>query len=205
MYSQPLLVKLQKSTYRRYKEFWKRMLCFICRTMEPSCPFRLRHSLNAQQTALLDRLLGMATDQLRLQAIAIPQREAGSGSCSGIDDVCLDLCISLLDHELRRDLFESAVLGFLAVIGIDAKNSTFYEAQNYTPILLGFINIAQMLVVQKAVRSVERGPAEEPFSVVDELREHFMTTSSCTPFSWAVQLRSYGKRIRDSITSLGYI
>ena len=36
-----------------------------------------------------------------------------------VDKCCLNLCISLLDHDLTSDLFESAVIRFLAVEGID--------------------------------------------------------------------------------------
>jgi hypothetical protein len=32
-----------------------------------------------------------------------------------LDKSCLDLCISLLDHDLTGDLFESVAVGFLAV------------------------------------------------------------------------------------------
>jgi hypothetical protein len=31
----PLMVKLQKSTYKRYSSIWKRLLCFVHRTMQP--------------------------------------------------------------------------------------------------------------------------------------------------------------------------
>ena len=36
-----------------------------------------------------------------------------------LDRACLLLCIALLDHTLRGDHFESVVLSFLAVLGID--------------------------------------------------------------------------------------
>jgi hypothetical protein len=36
------------------------------------------------------------------------------------DEHCLELCISLLDHDLKGGLFESIIIGFLALLGIDA-------------------------------------------------------------------------------------
>jgi hypothetical protein len=203
MYSQPLMVKLQRSTYQRYKELWKRLLCFVFRSVNASDRLLLRHQLTAKQTELYDKLLTLCYEQ---ENSSIGVFTDGRGSFdTRIDDACLDFCIALLDHHLRGDLFESTVLGFLAVLGIDKKNSTFFEAQNYTPILSGFIKIGQMLVLQKAVRAVESEEVEEPFTILDEMRERFMTIETCTPFSWAVQLRSYSKRVRDSMTSLGYI
>jgi hypothetical protein len=96
-------------------------------------------------------------------------------------------------------------LGYLATMGIDPKNSRFYEAQTYTPMLSGFIKISQMLVLQKAISATDKGLTEEPMDVLEEMRERFMTIDCRSPFGWAVQLRSFGKKIRDSITSLGYI
>jgi hypothetical protein len=57
----------------------------------------------------------------------------------------------LLDYDLKGDLFESAVVGFLAAITIDPIKGILKEAYHFTPILSGFIKIVQMLVIQKAV------------------------------------------------------
>jgi hypothetical protein len=54
-----------------------------------------------------------------------------------IDDICLDFCTALLDRQLKGDIFESVLLDYMAVIGIDVGNSTFYEAMNYTSMLSG--------------------------------------------------------------------
>ncbi len=62
-----------------------------------------------------------------------------------------------------------------------------------------------MLVLEKAVRDVESGMVENALDPLDDMRERFMTINNCTPFSWAVSIRSYGKKVRDSVTSLGYI
>ena len=69
-----------------------------------------------------------------------------------VDDLCLDFCIALLDQQLKGDIFESVVLGYLAVISIDVGNSTFYETLSYTLILSSFIKLSQVLVLQKAVQ-----------------------------------------------------
>ena len=121
------------------------------------------------------------------------------------DDLCLDFCISVLDHELKGDTYESVVIGLLAVLGIDTANSTFLEAPNYTSRLSGFIKIGQMLVLEKAVREVESGPVDNVLDPLDDMRRQFTTIDNCAPFSWAVSLRLFGKKIRDSVTSLGYI
>jgi hypothetical protein len=35
VYSRPLVYKLKESTYKQYKQFWKRVLAFIYRTYNP--------------------------------------------------------------------------------------------------------------------------------------------------------------------------
>jgi hypothetical protein len=55
---------------------------------------------------------------------------------------CLELYVSLLDHDLKSDLFESAVIRFLAAIAIDPIKGILKEAYHFIPTLSGFIKIA---------------------------------------------------------------
>jgi hypothetical protein len=52
---------------------------------------------------------------------------------------------------------------------------------------------------------MESGKVDNPIDPLEEMRQCFMTVDNCAPFSWAVSLRSFGKQIRDSTTSLGYM
>ncbi|KAF3032331.1 hypothetical protein E8E12_004059 [Didymella heteroderae] len=56
-----------------------------------------------------------------------------------------------------------------------------------------------------SVLMAEEGQIEHPSDVLDEMRERFMIHGSRSPFNWVLQLRAYGKKIRNSSTSLGYI
>ena len=62
-----------------------------------------------------------------------------------------------------------------------------------------------MLVLEKAIREVESGMVENALDPLNDIRERFMTINNCTPFSWAISTRLFGKKIRDSVISLGYI
>jgi hypothetical protein len=123
-----------------------------------------------------------------------------------MDKACLLLCISLLDHTLQGDHFESVILSFLAVLGIDEKpGGVFRSTLNYSPDLSKFIKMAQMLVVQRAITGVENGEAEHPSDLLDEMRMRFMTRGTRTAFDWAYRLRSYAKKVVSNTTNLGYI
>src|SRR5436305_116176 len=56
-----------------------------------------------------------------------------------LDKKCCTLCITLLDHQLYESEYESAVVSFLAVWGIDFKGGTFRDVQNFTKDLSAFV------------------------------------------------------------------
>lgn len=194
-YSASLIYKLKEGTYRTYKSIWKRLLAFVYRTHELHQPAELRHRLNTQQTELFDELLAEGQQQ----------SSRHPNDTHAFDQKCLDFCIALLDDQLHRSIFESPIISFLAVLGIDENNNTFYEAGNYTPKLSAFIKIAQLFVLQKAVIIADYPQAPDAVKALDEMRERFLMVNTCTPFAWSVSLRAFGKRIRDSTTSLGYV
>jgi hypothetical protein len=205
----PLLVKLQKSTWRQYIKVWKALLCFTYRTQEPGQLVLLCHRLTSRQLSDLDETVGQANKMTRLKATGRPASEQAIAvleqQTEAMDRACLDLCISLLDHDLRGNLFESVVVGFFAVLGIDVGKGILKEAYHYTPYLSGFIKIAQMLAIQKAVVAAREGIVTQPADLLDEMRVRFMIHGTRSPFSWASRLRIYGKKVRDSTTCLGYI
>jgi hypothetical protein len=89
----PLMVKLQKSTYRQYKGVWKRLLCFVYRTAQQSQPIRLDHRLTPRQPDDLgmaisqaERLINLAENGAETDMLIRAQET--------LDKSCLDLCIS---------------------------------------------------------------------------------------------------------------
>jgi hypothetical protein len=103
------------------------------------------------------------------------------------------------------DIFDSAVVGFLAVLGIDSSRKGFQEATTYTPRPSALIKIAQLLVLQRGVVAAEHGETEHPAEMIEDMQCRFMVYGSGSAINWAQKLRVYGKKIRDSTTSLGYI
>jgi hypothetical protein len=202
-----LMVKLAKSTFRAYKSIWKRLLCFVYRTSQPTQSIPLPHRLTNAQLIYLDRALRLAEELSsvqRLQGSDAPPAEGGV--VRDLDRACLLLCIALLDHTIQGDHFESVVLSFLAVLGIDeSPGGVFRGPLSYSPDLSKFIKMAQMLVVQQSVVAAEEGEVEHPSDMLDEMRERFMVRGSRTAFDWACRLRSYAKKVVSNTTSLGYI
>ncbi|GFF60414.1 predicted protein [Aspergillus udagawae] len=118
---------------------------------------------------------------------------------------CLALLIALLDHPLKGDLFNSTLVGFLVVLGVDPARQTFRDPYGYTSYLSGLVKIAQMLVALQAVCLAKTSQVTHPADALDEMCERFLLYGVRAPFSWITQLRTYGKKIQNSTTSIGYI
>lgn len=122
-----------------------------------------------------------------------------------LDDCCLEFCILLLDHCLKGDVYDSIVIGFPAVLGINTKKMKFNDAAQYTSHPSAFIKIAQLLLIQQAVVAAEKNEVEHPSDLLDDMQDRFMVYGSRSPINWAQKLRVLGAKLRDSTTSLGHI
>ena len=122
-----------------------------------------------------------------------------------LDHASLALSIALLDHSLKGDLFENTVIDFIAVLGVDVERQTFRERYGYTSYLSALVKMAQMLVVEKAVQMADDGLVAQPADALDDMRERFLLYGVRAPFGWISRLRTYGKKVQNNTTSLGYI
>ncbi|KAJ5605330.1 hypothetical protein N7510_010484 [Penicillium lagena] len=210
IWNRPIHIHLQPTTFRRYQGVWVRLISFVYRTSRPSQPIKLRHQLTNRQLAALDRL----EEHTRL--IILREREASreplqpyidaetridpqleadiTGLHDQLDRACLELSIALLDHELNGDIYESAVVGFLAALGVDAENQTYRDPSNYTPFLSAMVKMAQLLVAQQAIQLVDDGQVAYPGEVLDEMRERFLAFGVRAPFHWITRLRALNFR-----------
>jgi hypothetical protein len=138
----PLLVKLQQSTWRHYTRIWMALLCFVFQTAQTDQKVLLRHQLTSRQIVNLYKVVAKGKELAQLSScdgtFGAEATSAMEQSCDALDMDCLELCVSLLDHDLEGDLFESAVIGFLAAIAFDPVKGILKEAYHFTPTLSGF-------------------------------------------------------------------
>ncbi|OQN96113.1 hypothetical protein B0A48_18359 [Cryoendolithus antarcticus] len=164
----------RRTTWRRYIGVWKAPLCFTYRAQQGGGSISLRHRLTGQQLSTLDKAPRRANNWVQIvgaghatgaQATAVAEQLNNA-----LDDSCLDPWMSPLNHDLRGDLFESAVVGFLAVLVIDGNKGVIKDAYNYTPCLSGFIKISKMLVTQRAVAAAGEGILAQSSDLLDKMR-----------------------------------
>jgi len=108
------------------------------------------------------------------------------------------LCIALLDHELHGNEYESSLVSFFAVRGIDQKKKGFKEPERCTSDYSGFIKIAQFLVIYRGIEDVKNQRADYLSTSMEDMRQRFMTFDGRTPMAWILGLRAYGKKLAES-------
>jgi hypothetical protein len=106
----------------------------------------LRYQLTSRQTVNLYKVIAKGEKLAQLSSrdgkFGAEATSAIENLCDALDIECLELCVSLLDYDLKGDLFESVVIGFLAAIAVNPIKGILKEAYHFTPTLSGFIKIA---------------------------------------------------------------
>ncbi|KAF9729919.1 DNA helicase [Paraphaeosphaeria minitans] len=180
-FDRPLMIKLRDSTYRSYKQVFKRLICFAYRTIQPENRIELAYRLTARQLGHLDEMIAIGQELIGLKQSQQTRDDVKKGTNivqksleDRLDRDCLHFCISILDHTLKGDLFESTAIGVLAALGVDPEKNILRDVSSFTSYLSAFVKISQMLVIQMSVMMAEEGQIEHPSDVLDEMRERFM-------------------------------
>lgn len=193
----PFHVNFGTDTIQRYQRIWKQLLVYVLRTVDTESQ---RYQCTKEQQDSIQSVR-IAVDNFREDSSEAMQQE--------MDKYCLQLCVTLLAHRLDHDEYESAVISFLAVMGLENILGTsryrFKDSAQYTPVLSGFIKIAQMLTLQYCFQQEEDDEVESCRALLEELHSRFLTDSSGTPMDWALRLRLYGRGISRRMTMPGCI
>jgi hypothetical protein len=80
-----LMVKLAKNTFRAYKGLWKRLLCFVYRTSQPTQSIPFPHGLTNAQLFQLDRVMCLAEELSALQHLQ--ESDASATRAQGVGEV----------------------------------------------------------------------------------------------------------------------
>jgi hypothetical protein len=94
--------------------------------------------LTSAQSAALDEVVCAARVFVQRQELEAAEELEGGQMQSQqrtLDSACLRFCISLLDHRLMGDIYDSVVIGFLAVLGIDTAREGFQEVTTYARVV----------------------------------------------------------------------
>ena len=179
--SRPLWHKLQEPTYLKYKKVWKQLLCFLYRLVwQKQTPVLHCRLISTQSTALETVLRAAAS--LAQQQESAESKDVDPEWYQDIDRACLLLCITLLDQPLHDNIYDSIVVGFLAVLGINSQGS-YHEATIYTPSLSAFIKLSQLLVIQRVVLAINEDEVDHVTNILDVMQDRFMVYGTRSPIN----------------------
>lgn len=131
--------------------------------------------------------------------------------------------MTLLNHELGDDEYESVIISGLAVLGF-RDDGGWLNIEDYTTKYSGVIKIARMLVIYRSYMEREEGyrtnqgfwddaqarsRTEPMFDIVWRKVRKFMTLVSDkgrpTPMDWIFECRTYGMKIRYNTIAEGVL
>ncbi|RKK92069.1 hypothetical protein BFJ68_g16007, partial [Fusarium oxysporum] len=190
----PLIHNLREDTYKKYSRVLQHLMCYLFRLAwlkgGPKLHYRLTEG---QAVAIMDAV--HTASEISATSGDGQNPDQSEELRKRLDDKCLILMVSLLDHKLYGDVYDSIVVSFLAVMGIrqDVTSSNaqkLSEAAEFTPKLSALIKIGQLLIAERALLAVELDEADFPASALEEMQDRFMTKDARSPISWSLKLRA---------------
>jgi len=203
-FSRPFNIKIQDTTFNFYIAVWQKLLCYLLRTRrstDTTNPPPLLYRLTIAQSTAVTELIVNVNLLIKIPPFDVAYKQA----VAIVNQSCVRLCICLLDHVLNGNEYESVVVSFLAVAGIDSNKQVFKDIGVCTRDLSALIKVAQLLVIKQSIYQVEQGRADYPSTTIEEMRTRFMTYDSRTPMNWIHSLRAYGMRLLAKRTMDGDI
>ncbi|KAG6091014.1 hypothetical protein E4U31_007459 [Claviceps sp. LM219 group G6] len=215
----PMMRLQNRGSQERYANYWTRLICYALRVAQS---VQLREAENeergdehdeneeavsapdeddddvagpiVQRDRMRDaRRLFPWTDETRDQARRI--------LCSvtrgtDIKRSILEFSRSLIMQKIYGSEFDSPMIHFMAILGINAEHGTLREAQDYSYMLAGLVYCARVISLELLLPSKDRalqgGPEIQNFH---EQRKEYLQDGSMSVFSCMISLLAYGKRI----------
>ncbi|TKA60633.1 hypothetical protein B0A49_13140 [Cryomyces minteri] len=111
-------------------------------------------------------------------------------------DALLELCSSFIFQSVRINAFDSALVHFCAVLGIDEEMGRLRQANDYSYKLAGLVYCTRVIGVEALLPSAERERQdEEDVKFFLEKRKDFLADGSYSPMSTMISLLAYGKNL----------
>ena len=133
----------EKATVVRYSQTFARLLCYVVRT----APTSVASMADKTETGVVFSELQVEYVRQVREAVAVAEADPGR-----LDTALMGLIISLLAQDTSQLLlYESPVMHYLAVRGVNPQTRRFYPSFQYTPILAQMIWIIRLLLLEVAV------------------------------------------------------
>ena len=142
--TKPFDGRMEEDSWERYMEVFRNVLCCIWRTQKRDENEWPAYVFTKKQGRLFDDLEGMVEGE---------ERQEGDRQAK-VDRACLDFVVSLFDHELKHNAYESALISALAVLGLRGDGG-WVSPLDYTTTYSAVIKLGRMLVLRQAYEERE--------------------------------------------------
>ena len=119
-------------------------------------------------------------------------------------DILLKLIGSFIFQNLDQELFESPLIHFLAILGIDEQMNRLRDANNYSFMLAGVVYCVRVMAAEILLPMAERkdqGEAERKHFLRE--RKLYLADGSYSPMSTMISLLAYGKYVAFNTSNAG--
>jgi hypothetical protein len=107
---------------------------------------------------------------------------------------------------VRGDTFKSAILHFLAVLGIDEETRRLRRANDFSYMLAGVVYCIRVIAIKVILPSEEReDQGDEDDERFKRTRDDFLADSTYSVISKALSILAYGKSIAMNHSNTGSI
>ncbi|KAG9886428.1 hypothetical protein KCU98_g17623, partial [Aureobasidium melanogenum] len=130
------------------------------------------------------------------------------GDTSSVEDeqipAMVELCKVLLFKKVWNNRFESAVIHFMAVMGIDETNARLRDGNDYSYMIAGLVYVSRIVTAEALLPSLDReNQGEVEFQAFLEQRKEFLADGSMSVMADMLSLLAYGKTIAKNFHARG--
>ena len=107
---------------------------------------------------------------------------------------------------MRGDTFKSAILHFLAVLGINEETRRLREANDFSYMLAGMVYYIRVIAAEIILPSEEREDQDnEDDERFKQIRDNFLADGTYSVISKALSILAYGKSIAMNHSNAGSV
>ncbi|KEF50778.1 uncharacterized protein A1O9_13170, partial [Exophiala aquamarina CBS 119918] len=201
----PFELKQNEKSMYRYRQFVKRCLIYSVRTG------RLGREVSRQSHGIrwtdvqwewlqrIEAVLGLLGSGRQEDGEDEEDGEEGKEWQHALDEAVFTYCIVMLQQRVLVNWYESPLLFFAAVLGINDARGSWSEPKHYTGSLAGLVWCGRMLLLEEAFRESPEDPNEMTVETVDgfqEVQHRWLAAGSYSPMSTLINWMAYGKGFR---------
>jgi superfamily II DNA helicase RecQ len=132
----------------------------------------------------------------------LPQEGLAKSDNQRLDQLTLEFCLSLIQHQLVDSSFDNAILSFCAVLAWDSSRKAWRkDLGNYSSYLSQLIYVCQVLILLQCYRLVEDGQSRSLSAAIVAQRDEWLQNTSRGPVGDLQAWRLYARSVAN--TSVG--